>query len=91
LNTFEEIKVCTHYQLEDGTITQQMPFEINEAVITPIYQTLKGWNCELKNLDSFDNLPKNLKTYISFIEESLEVPITLLSYGSDRADTLLRK
>ncbi len=90
LNTFEEIKVCTHYQLEDGTITQQMPFEINEAVITPIYQTFKGWNCELKNLSSFETLPEALKTYINFIEESLEVPITLLSYGSDRADTLLR-
>lgn len=90
LNTFSEIKVCTHYQLPDGTVTQQMPFEVNETVITPIYQTFKGWNCDLQNLESFEILPKELKTYISFIEESLEVPITLLSYGSHRANTLVR-
>jgi adenylosuccinate synthase len=90
LNTFEEIKVCTHYQLPDGTITQQVPFEVNEVELKPIYKTFKGWNCELKNLTSFENLPQELKTYIKFIEDSLEVPITLLSYGSDRADTLVR-
>lgn len=90
LNTFEEIKVCTHYQLPDGSVTQQVPFEVNEVELKPIYQTFKGWNCELKQLTSFDTLPKELKTYINFIEENLEVPITLLSYGSDRADTLVK-
>lgn len=90
LNTFEEIKICTHYQMPDGSITDQMPFEINEATIIPIYKTFKGWNCDLVQLKSFETLPQELKDYIAFIEQSLEIPITLLSYGSNREDTLVK-
>jgi adenylosuccinate synthase len=90
LNTFEEIKVCTHYKLPDGSLTEEMPFEITEVNIEPVYKTFKGWNCELANLTSFETLPQNLASYMKFVEQSLEVPITLLSYGSNRADTLVK-
>jgi adenylosuccinate synthase len=56
--------------------------------ITPIYKTLKGWNTNLENLENFEQLPIALANYIRFIEDYLQVPIKLVSYGSDRKDTL---
>jgi adenylosuccinate synthase len=90
LNSFEEIKVCTHYELPNGETTTQLPYDLVKTDVKPIYQTFKGWNCELKDLQSFDTLPKALSEYIQFIENQLNVPITLLSYSPDRKDTLHR-
>jgi len=90
LSTFEEIKVCTHYELADGTKTDIFPYDLKHEDIKPIYRTFKGWQCELKDLDNFEKLPKELSEYIAFIEEVTEVPITVLSYGADREATLLK-
>jgi adenylosuccinate synthase len=90
LNQFEEIMVCTHYELPDGTITDRLPHCLNSTKITPVYQRLKGWQCDLSNLRSFDELPPALADYIRFIEQQVGVPITLLSYGSNRTHTLMR-
>jgi adenylosuccinate synthase len=90
LNSFEEIKVCTHYELPNGETTTQLPYDLVKTDVKPIYQTFEGWNCELKDLQSFDTLPKALSEYIQFIENQLNVPITLLSYSPDRKDTLHR-
>jgi adenylosuccinate synthase len=90
LNEFEEIMVCTHYELPDGTLTDQLPYCLNSTKVQPVYQRLQGWQCELKDLQSFDALPKALADYIGFIEQQVGVPVTLLSYGSNRKDTLMR-
>jgi len=90
LNEFEAIKVCTHYRLTDGTVTDHLPYCLISTPVEPIYETLPGWNCPLENLGSFDTLPAALADYIKFIEEAVGVPITLVSYGSNRTDTLLR-
>jgi adenylosuccinate synthase len=90
LNSFEEIKVCTAYQLEDGTITDQVPFTICTEQIQPIYKTMKGWNCSLKGPNSFAQLPVELIEYITYLESELSVPINLVSTGPDRTETILR-
>lgn len=90
LNSFEEIKICTHYQLPNGEITDQLPYDLVKTKVKPLYQTFKGWNCELKDLESFDKLPEALSQYIHFIENQLGVPITLVSYSPDRKDTLYK-
>lgn len=90
LNEFEEIMVCTHYELPDGTITDQLPYCLNSTKITPVYQRFTGWQCELTDLQSFEELPAALADYIRFIEQQVGVPVTLLSYGSNRKDTLMR-
>jgi len=90
LSTFEEIKVCTHYELADGTKTDIFPYDLKHEDIKPIYRTFEGWQCELKDLDNFEKLPKELSEYIAFIQEVTEVPITVLSYGADREATLLK-
>jgi len=89
LSIFEEIKICTHYKLGDGTVTDQVPYEQINETITPIYEVVKGWHCTLKKLVEAD-LPIELKNYIEFLEKKLEVPISLISTGPDRTETIHR-
>jgi adenylosuccinate synthase len=90
LNNFEQIKICTHYELEDGTVTDQMPYEVCDQPIKPVYKSLKGWNTSLKDAHAFDQLPQELLDYIRFIEEAIEVPINLISTGPNRKETVIR-
>lgn len=91
LNIFEEIKVCTHYKLPDGTITDRMPFTINDGDVTPIYKTIKGWHKSLSNVHHFNEMPQELVDYIDFLEQELQVPITIVSTGPDRTQTLIKQ
>ena len=90
LNIFSIIKVCTHYKLEDGTITNTVPYEVVSEKITPIYTELKGWNTSLSKI-SEDSMPVELSNYIDFLERELNVPITLISTGPDRTQTVHRQ
>ncbi len=89
LNIFSIIKVCTHYQLSDGTITETMPYEYITQKITPVYTELKGWNCSLAGI-TINNMPKELNDYVAYLENALEVPITVISIGPDRTQTILK-
>ncbi len=86
---FPVIKVCTHYKLSDGTITESLPYEIVNQKIAPVYTELPGWNTPLTGVTEAD-MPKELIDYIHFLEKALEVPITLISIGPDRKQTILR-
>ncbi|MCR9081252.1 MAG: adenylosuccinate synthase [Cyclobacteriaceae bacterium] len=90
LNIFEEIQVCTHYQLKDGSVVDKLTFEISDVEATPIYKTLPGWNCGLDEVRSYDDFPAELKGYVSYLENELQVPIRLVSVGPDRMQTILR-
>jgi adenylosuccinate synthase len=89
LNIFSTIKVCTHYQLSDGTITETMPYEYITQKITPVYTELKGWNCSLAGITKTD-MPKELNDYVAYLEKALEVPITVISIGPDRTQTIVK-
>lgn len=89
LNTFKRIKVCTKYQLSNGSVTDVLPFELVHEKITPIYDELPGWNCDLSGI-SDDVMPDALRNYIDYLEKNLGVPITLISTGPDRTQTVYR-
>lgn len=88
LDTFPIIKACTKYELADGSITNTLPYELVNEKITPIYTELKGWNTSLKETTS-KNMPAELSAYVAFLQKELEVPITLISTGPDRLQTIL--
>jgi adenylosuccinate synthase len=90
LNKFEEIQVCTHYKLEDGSIVETLPYDMNRMKVEPIYKSFKGWNQDLSKVTSFEEMPKELQAYIDFIEEQIQVPIALVSIGPDRTETILK-
>jgi len=89
LSIFPTIKVCTHYKLNDGTVTDMVPYELVNEKIIPIYTEMKGWSTQLKG-NSKESLPAELNEYIKFLETELEVPITLVSTGPDRTQTIHR-
>ena len=90
LSVFETIKVCTHYQI-NGEVVDYLPFDIDGVEITPIYKELQGWNCNLTELHNYESSPQALKDYVSYLEKELEVPITVVSVGPDRKQTLQNK
>lgn len=89
LNIFSELKVCTSYTLEDGTTTTRLPFDAHQR-ISPNYQSFPGWHKSLSGIHDYEELPVQLKNYIQFIEDEVAVPITLVSLGPDRTETILR-
>ena len=88
LSGFEKIKVCTSYKI-NGKEASEIPFE-NDAVIEPLYTELQGWDEDISGIREFDTLPPGLKNYIDFIEKSCGVPVTLISVGPDREETVFR-
>lgn len=88
LDGFETIKACDAYEI-NGEITHDFPYSIEEG-IKPVYTEIKGWNTPMSNLTSEDQFPKEFNDYIAFLEEKLGVPITIVSVGPDRAQTILR-
>ncbi len=89
LSIFPTIKVCTQYKLKDGSITETLPYELIHEKIVPVYKEMRGWNVNLKGIDE-KNLPAELMQYVAFLEQQLGVPITLISTGPDRTQTILR-
>ncbi len=91
LNVFKEIQVCTAYQLENGEVTDQFPYDLCEEEIIPVYETLEGWNTSTSEITDESQFPEPLKKYINFLEEKLSTPITIVSLGPNRSQTIIRK
>lgn len=91
LNIFEEIKVCTHYQLPDGTTTEQLPYDLCDTDVTPMYQSFKGWQTDLTNIRSFNEVPAELAEYVYFLEDTLDLPINFISTSPDREAIIHRQ
>ena len=88
LDTFETIKVCTGYKV-DGFETDQVPYD-TYAEIEPIYKEFKGWNKDLSQITREEELPFEFMNYVRFIEKELNVPISVISLGPDRVQTIFR-
>ena len=86
LSGIDVIKACTHYETKEGII-DYLPFQSNHD-LTPIYKEIKGWRSDLTKLSSLNEAPKELHDYINWLEEELEIPITIVSVGPDRKQTL---
>ena len=88
MDHFETIKICTSYNIE-GVSTKDFPNEIDDQVI-PVYVELPGWKSDLTEVDSTSKFPEALDQYIRFIEDDLKVPITIVSVGPNRSQTIER-
>jgi adenylosuccinate synthase len=87
LSIFEHINVCTHYLINGEKVTD-FPFDVTDLHIEPVYEKLAGWNCDLTELESFNDAPQELKDYVTYLEAQLNVPIRVISVGPDRKQTL---
>ncbi|HOF20770.1 MAG TPA: adenylosuccinate synthetase, partial [Bacteroidales bacterium] len=81
------VRVCTSYMWENREC-EEIPFDSRK--IQPVYTVLPGWKEEIREMRNFGDLPVNLKGYIEFIEYHTGVPVTMVSVGPDRRETIFR-
>ena len=89
LDTFATIKACVAYNI-NGKITTELPYDLAKDV-EPVYKEIKGWQTDLTQCTSEEQLPQAFLDYITFLEKELETPISIISVGPDRAQTITRK
>jgi len=89
LSGFKTLKVCTAYNYKGETITH-LPYNIEAENVTPIYTELKGWDADLTEMTEASQLPEALNDYVAFLEKELSIPITVVSVGPDRKQTIHR-
>jgi len=83
LDSFKELNVCTGYEI-NGNLTQEIPFEINKAMITPAYKLFNGWHIDTTAIKDVNNLPNDMSVYINFINQFIGAPIKYVSNGPAR-------
>ena len=91
LNNLVEIKVCKSYnskEYEDFNFSESSILE-SLSLIETDFEVFSSWG-EIKDLSKFERLPDNLKKYISYIENYLNIPINIISLGPERNQTILR-
>lgn len=89
LDGFKEIRVCNSYSI-NGVETKDFPYSIEED-IEPIYTTLPGWKTDMTKFKSEEEFPQEFQDYIKYLENELNVPISIVSVGPDREQTIIRK
>ena len=90
LSHFETIKVCVGYNYKGEVYKDTIPFDLSDLDIEPIYKELKGWNVDITDCKNYDELPEEAKDYISFILTEVNIPITRISVGPDRLQTIMK-
>ena len=90
LSGLSELKLNVAYEVNGSEVTD---FPRQQRVLydgKPIYKTFKGWEEEISDITSFDDLPNEAKDYINFIEDFIKVPITFISVGPERNQNIIR-
>ena len=89
LGYLDEIPVCTAYEI-DGMTTTEFPAACVLAHAKPVYTVLPGWQCDIRGIKRYEDLPENCRRYIEFVEQEIDTPIKLISNGPGRDDIIIR-
>jgi adenylosuccinate synthase len=89
LDEFDEVLACTAYEI-DGKQTKQLPFQINGLDIKPVWETFKGWSDKTSTCQQFNELPAEMKAFVTAVDSYLGVPVKYVSNGPGR-DQILEK
>ena len=90
LGYLDEIPVCVGYEI-DGEVTTDFPVTYKLEKAKPVLKKLPGWNCDIRGIRKFEDLPENCRKYVEFIEEQIGFPITMVSNGPGREDIIYRE
>lgn len=89
LGYLEEIPVCVGYEI-DGEVTTDFPTTAKLEKAKPVLKNLPGWNCDIRGIRKYEDLPENCRKYVEFVEEQIGYPITMVSNGPGRDDIIYR-
>ena len=90
LGYLEEIPVCVGYEI-DGEVTTDFPVTYKLEKAKPVLKKLPGWNCDIRGIRKFEDLPENCRKYIEFIESKIGFKISMVSNGPAREDIIIKK
>ncbi|MEE2694481.1 MAG: adenylosuccinate synthase [Pseudomonadota bacterium] len=89
LDRLDEINICVGYELEGAPVACLPSSAKLQTLVTPIYETLEGWGSSIEGMRSLEELPEAALRYVKRIEELVGAPVTMLSTGPDREDTIV--
>ena len=89
LGYLKEIPVCVGYEV-DGKILRDFPTTPTLERCKPVLEVLPGWNCDIRGITRYEDLPANCRSYVEFIEKEIGVPITMVSNGPGRTEVIYR-
>lgn len=89
LGYLKEIPVCVGYEI-DGEVTKDFPSTVKLGKAKPVFTTLPGWNCDIRGIKTYEELPENCRNYIEFVEKEIGVKISMVSNGPGRDDIIMR-
>ncbi len=90
LGYLDELPVCVGYDI-DGKVTKDFPTTVELEKAKPVYTKLPGWKCDIRGIRTYEELPKECRDYVEFIEKELGVKITMVSNGPGRDEIIYRK
>lgn len=89
LSIFNKIKICIAYLKNNKTINYFPSSDDEFKIIQPKYITFEGWMIDISNIKKYENLPKNCKKYIEYIELKLKIKISIISIGPERDQNII--
>ena len=89
LGYLKEIPVCVGYEI-GGEVTKDFPAAVKLGKAKPVFTTLPGWNCDIRGIKTYEELPENCRNYIEFVEKEIGVKISMVSNGPGRDDIIMR-
>lgn len=90
LNDFESIEACTEYKV-DGQLSREIPYDMANTVIEPVYKKMAGWKTDLRKFNNYDDLPETFLGYLNFVEEYLGTEVTMISTGPERERLVFKR
>ena len=90
LSGLEQLKICTAYRIGDKYCTEFPPMLGDLENATPVLRSLPGFTLDPAKIDLWTDLDKNARDYVEFIENFTEIPVSMIAYGSERKQTLIR-
>ena len=90
LGYLDEIPVCTGYEI-NGEVTTDFPVTHLLEKAKPVIEKLPGWKTDIRGIKKYEELPKECRDYIEFVEEKIGFPITMVSNGPGRDDIIYRE
>jgi adenylosuccinate synthase len=89
LSGFDKVNVCDSYEI-DGKITTELPFNMDDELIKPQYKSFPGWTGNLSVMKQYNELPETFRNYMEYVEKQIQVPVSIISVGPDREETIVK-
>ena len=89
MSDLDEIYFGYQYRLGESVLTD-FPYQLGEAGLTVVYEKMKGWQTDIRDKKNWIELPQELQEYVAMIEKNAEVPVSIISVGPDREETVYR-